>query len=717
MNLAEALNAALPPLPTQQAGKSFPRFNPAIIARQHMEEGAPIVIANVPKTSALYRFSPEQWALIQLFDGQHDYEEIARLFTVQSGIQFDAADVREFAHQLDETDFWLKSPLEKNIALKQKLAEQRHQHEKKHSRFGDVSHIQFSAWDPDEFFTRIYPRLKFVYRPWFTALTLVLFAFMLYIFFDRWSEISADTLTYYNFTEKSFADLAEFWLLFLVLAFFHESSHGLTCKHYGGAVHRMGFHLVFLTPAFFVDVTEAWVYAERWQRLATIIAGIWVELIFCAVATVVWWGTAAGTFLHEFSYKVMLITGIAVVVVNVNPLIKLDGYYAFTELIGISDIKEKSTSYVSSWVKRHIWRLPVEVDYVPPRRRPLYISYALLSGAYSYMLLFLVARFCRNVFYAWTPEWAFVPALFVAWLIFKSRIRTLVRSMKTLYLDKKERLRAWFTPPRLAAVSAALLLFLLVPWKFETVEGRFVLEPAQRAVLRAEVPGSVASMRVREGQRVEAGETIAVLQNLDLESAASQKHADAQVAQARATQAALQYVGFGPADRERQQTREQEKMLLEQVGKLRITAPIAGTVVTARPQDLEGAYVAAGTELAEIADLRSMQAQIFVPENEVARIPANAEANVRFDGLLLGRGGNVASVAPASSEVAPGLMPHLEYKGMLEPHYYAVKVVVTNADGSLRQGMSGTARIYVRRRSLLGFLVQDLLEFLGRKFW
>ena len=42
----------------------------------------------------------------------------------------------------------------------------------------------------------------------------------------------------------------------------------------------MGFHLIFLTPAFFVDVTEAWVYAGRWQRLVTIIAGIWVEMIF-----------------------------------------------------------------------------------------------------------------------------------------------------------------------------------------------------------------------------------------------------------------------------------------------------------------------------------------------------------------------------------------------------------------------------------------------------
>ena len=36
----------------------------------------------------------------------------------------------------------------------------------------------------------------------------------------------------------------------------------------------MGFHLIYLTPAFFVDVTEAWVYANRVQRIITMLAGM-----------------------------------------------------------------------------------------------------------------------------------------------------------------------------------------------------------------------------------------------------------------------------------------------------------------------------------------------------------------------------------------------------------------------------------------------------------
>ena len=179
--------------------------------------------------------------------------------------------------------------------------------------------MQFSAWDPDRYFTRIYPHLRWIYTSWFTTFTLVLFAFMLILFAANWSQIARDTLQFYTFTEKSAGDLAQFWILFLILGFLHESSHGLTCKHYGAEVHAMGFHLIFLTPAFFVDVSEAWVYASRWQRFITILAGVWSEMIVCSIATFIWWGTPAGSNAHDVAYKVMLLTGVAVVVVNMNP--------------------------------------------------------------------------------------------------------------------------------------------------------------------------------------------------------------------------------------------------------------------------------------------------------------------------------------------------------------------------------------------------------------
>jgi len=94
-------------------------------------------------------------------------------------------------------------------------------------------------------------------------------------------------------------------------------------------------------------------------------------------------------------------------------------------------------------LRRKIFRLPVEIDYVSPRRRWFFVPYAMLSGLYSYLLLYAVARFAGNVFRSYNPTWAFLPTMVVALLIFKSRIRKLGNFMQTVFLDKRERLLAW----------------------------------------------------------------------------------------------------------------------------------------------------------------------------------------------------------------------------------------------------------------------------------
>src|SRR6185437_3100597 len=259
-----------------------------------------------------------------------------------------------------------------------------------------------------------------------------------------------------------------FWLLFCGLGFFHETAHGLTCKHFGGAAHKMGFLLYYLSPCFFVDVTEIYVYGGKWQRITVSIAGIWTELIICAAATVAWWGTPGGSSIHDFTYKIMLITGVGVIIINLNPLIKLDGYYILSELTGIVSLKERATAFVSGLVKRKLFRLPVDVEFVPRRRRLFFAIYALLSGLYSYTLLYVVVRFAYNVLKTYSPDWAFLPAALLAGLIFRSRIRTLVRFMKTVYLDKKEKLWGWLLGRCGLAVSAIVILLFFAPLFHET---------------------------------------------------------------------------------------------------------------------------------------------------------------------------------------------------------------------------------------------------------
>ena len=143
------------------------------------------------------------------------------------------------------------------------------------------------------------------------------------------------------------------------------------------------------------------------------------------------------------------------VVINLNPLIKLDGYYFFTEWLRVPDLKERSTSFLIGWVQRHIFRLPVEVPMVSRRRVPLFVLYALRLRRLQLLavaavhplqlqhLLPLVRRACR------------APGGLLAFVIFRSRLRGLRPSR---WASTELRLPRATAPDALRAVLAIALL-------------------------------------------------------------------------------------------------------------------------------------------------------------------------------------------------------------------------------------------------------------------
>jgi putative peptide zinc metalloprotease protein len=714
MNLAEALDV-LPELTITVRRQRVYRLDPRFVGREHVEDGATVVLGHVPGSTDIFRLTPQQWRLIHLFDGQRTYPEISDLFLEQAGVRLDPEDIRRYAEEMDEVGLWYLTPQERNIALMQKVREKRKKVKK--TRAGDMARILVAHWDADETFTRWHKRLQFVFTQWFTALTLVLFAFMIYIFVANWPQIGADTLEYYTFTNKSLSDLAEFWMLFFVLAFFHESAHALCCKHYQGGVHSMGFHLIYLSPAFFVDVTEAWVYANRLQRIVTMMAGIWTELMVCALATFMWWGTPRSGAVHDLAYKLILITGVAVVVMNLNPLIKLDGYYVLCEALGIDELKERSTAFVSTWVQSHIFGRSVEVPYVRPRRRSFFVIYALLSGAYSYLLLFAVARFVGNVFHRFSPEWAFVPTTLIALLIFKSRIRKLLTFMRTAYSEKREAIREWFTPARLATLCALIVILLMVPFRRASVQARFILEPIERAVVRAEVPGTISQVFVEEGETVIQGSPLVRLRNLALESKQSEAQRDLQLASVRNREAELRYSDRASALAALHESQEREQVLEQEAARLELRSPISGVVATPHPQDLLGAHLTSGSTIVEIANLSNMRARLFVPEAEMRDIELGESVRLRPDSSFGAIAGKVAEISPASASIEAGLDATSNYKGLAPPGYYVITLWLPNEQGKLLDGVTGTAQIYTVHRSVLGSLWRDVDDFLRRKIW
>lgn len=717
MNLTRVLNNALPDMPARVLAERPPRLDPGAVAKEHVVEGQVEVRVYVPSAKSMFTFPPQNWKLARLFDGLRTYQEVAEVFSRETGAEYSAAEVQEFADNLDAIDFWYRTPQEKNILLMQQSADERRKKLKQQNRWADLSDVLFPAFNPDPVLTKFYSYTKWVYSKWFTGLTLAFFAFTVWITVTHWSAIGRDTERFYNFSNKSFADILVLYIILAGIVVVHELAHAYTSKHFGGRVTAMGFALVYLTPAVYTDTTEAEVTATRNQRLVITVAGVWSELIICSFATVIWWGSAPDTPIHNAAYFMMMMTGIMSVLLNWNPLMKLDGYYMLTDITGIADIKENSTAYVSAWVKKHIWRLPVEVPHVPKKRRWWFALYAIASGAYSYTVLYVVARFAGNIVRNFSPDWGFVPEIAVALLIFRSRIRLLVNFMKFLYLDKKDRIATWWTPRNsLLAGACAVLLLALPIWK-ESALGRFVLEPAKYAVIRARVPGVITQLDVSEGQKVEAGERLAVLRDLQVESRMERAKADLAVTSRRAASAALRYNDYGQA-RVDEESMVQQVAQASQIGQaLDITSPIAGTVITARVRDLLGSYRSEGEELLEVGDLSFLRARIYLSEYELHKVKTDAGARIEVPGRIGTFPARVVSIAARPTEMDPSLPEKSDLEGMNAPHYYVADLVVQNTNGALKPGMVGTARLYGERRSIGGMVVETVRIFLGRKIW
>ncbi len=712
MNLARVLEDTVSVPKLNRLEK--PRPHPKLVVREHLEHDGKIFTMCIPggRPPHYFRLTEMQWNVVQLFNGERTTQDVIRLAASQYGLSLTQDDVNAFVEALEDCDFWYHTPQEQSVALCHHLMQERQRRNKKDS---DMAQIILCAFDPDRYLNWVNRHFSWIYSRWFTGWSVFMLLVACVILGSHWRQVWADSLSFYNMAGRGFGHFVNFLIAFLLLGAVHETAHGLTCKHYGGEVHRMGAMLVYLAPCIYCDVSQVYVYGGRWERMMTTFFGVWSEVVISTYAAVIWWATPPGSFLHDWSYLIILAGGIFCVIVNWNPFAKMDGYMLFTEYFRIHDIKATSTQWLISWIRVNVFHLPGIVPPMTRWRKIWYSGYALLSGFYCYMLLLFFVRILYHIVQYYSPTWAFVPAWALALVIFRSRIQKLGHFMREVYLDKKPLLMRH--KRALIAGAVALVVLGILPLRRDRVTERFVVEPAQRAVLRALVPGRVLEVKGDEGQHVAAGTVLMSLRDLGVQTEAARANAEYQQATARAFDAQLRYADYGSAEQQRTASLAVKRLATAKEQQLAIVSPIAGVLVTPRMHDLVGSYVGAGAQLAEVADLSSVRARIFVPEHEMQKLKAIQGVTLRMDSEWGSQQGQVVSISPSSQPPDEGLMEKPDYQGIKAPEFFVVTVALPNPSGTLRDGMTGTAKILGNRRSVLGVWLEPLLNAAARRVW
>ena len=390
-----------------------------------------------------------------------------------------------------------------------------------------VLFFKVHLFDPKWLFDRAEPRLRFVWTRAFLAASALV--------------VVAGGLTAWTGRDGFVNQFAEGWgprtavlacLALAVATALHEAAHGLTCKHFGGEVRDTGFLLLYFIPCFYCNVSDAWLFPERWKRLAVTLAGPWCDLVLWAVGVLAWRVTQPGTPGHDFAWFVATLCGVRMFL-NANPLIPMDGYYAVSDLAGVSNLRGRGLDRFKARLRWLLWGA----------RRPaaepggaLFLGFGAASWVFS--LVFLSLTIWGLAAYAGAR--ASVMGLGWAAFLGTASARRLFRGFSkgeatAMVRERRGRVKAWMFA---AGCGALALAALPVP---DRAGGTFQVRPSARAEVRAPVAGFLREVAGDEGSFVSVGERLARLDVPDLPSKLAQKQAERRESEAR-----LRLLEIGP---------------------------------------------------------------------------------------------------------------------------------------------------------------------------
>jgi putative peptide zinc metalloprotease protein len=684
---------------TAQAGHR-PRVRRNLRYVRQILDGRVSYVVKDPIKLQYFRFGELEAWLMQQMDGTRELADIAQDLSGQFGMAATGSSIEPFVARLKELGLAERSREEQRVVLSESLRRERRDRIKGHG--STLLRMRFSLGDPDVLLTKMEARLRFCWTPQFVVLSVLAMLGYAIILTMQWPAFSAGVAQFSSISYYTPATLLTLYLSAIWIIVIHEFGHGLTCKHFGGEVHEMGGMLIYFMPALYCNVNDAWTFEKRSQRLWVTFAGGWIQLVLAFLAALAWIGTEPETFVHHVAFASLFIAGGMSVLINFNPLIPLDGYYALMDWLEIPNLRGRSFRFLGTAFKRHVLRMDVAFEPHTARERNVFIAYGLLAIAYSVLLLGSICLLISRPLIAHYEVWGLFLAALAVFYMLRRYFGGLRRVLRVWWADQGAALRR---DRRLAYGAGMLALLLLAsfitPW-IVSARGSAWVEPPARVWLRSADGGLVEQIRRREGQFAKAGDTVAVLSNPELEL--RYEHARTAVEdlehQAAGARARGQTQRASTAEAELAYRRGELRELERRRAALTLRAPFDGYIVTPHLEELIGSATAPGDSLMELWHASHPRLRIRLPQRDAARMETGAEVRVRFD-------------------AAPGrtVRTRVQHVGAAAQGGYLELIAPLPELDGFRPGMVGRAKVRVLRTTLAGAVGRSLRRTIRVDWW
>ncbi len=505
---------------------TLPALRPELVIKPLGDQGQYVV--KDPRTGAYFTVGRREHFLFTRLDGR------------QSGAAICAAYGDQFGETLAEEDLdgFVQAAREQGLLVDCGVRCQRAR--KADGHVGNVPHSLLhwrkSLWDPDRCFGWLAPKVRFFWTRGFVLFSAACIVTAAVLCWGKRAELAG------SFDHAlRWETLLLVWLVLTAVTFLHECAHGLTCKHYGGEVHEIGFLLLYLLPGFYCNVSDAWLFREKSKRLWVTFAGGYFELFFWSLAVFVWCVTVPYSLVNYLAFVVVSLCGVQTLF-NFTPLLKLDGYYLLSDWLELPNLHQRAGDTVKAHGRRLLWG--ANRPERPPRAR-LLLCFGLASWLFSFGLLALVLAW---LFEFVRPRFGLVGVSGVAVLGFVSMGKLLqgfaAGEVRQMILLRYKRTIGWVLA---LAALAAVLCFVEIE---DRAGGTFQVRAALRTEVRAPLCGFIKAVLFDEGDRVSPGAIVVQLDVPDLASRLAQKRAELCEAQAH-----LRRLANGPRPEEVAQQR------------------------------------------------------------------------------------------------------------------------------------------------------------------
>ena len=381
--------------------------------------------------------------------------------------------------------------------------------------------IQVRGPNPERLLGWLAPRLDFLFSARAVSCWLTLALLTVLMVLTNIDQLSREVGSLFEVLQP--ATGGSLLLLVLLTRVAHELGHAIVATRHGVRCPDVGLYIFCGAPCLYCDVSESWLLTRRRQRAAVAAGGMYVELIIATLAAWLWLSTAE-SWLHLAAMKMMLVCSIGSLLVNLNPLLRFDGYYILADWLDEANLRQRADRQTLDCLRGWFHRKKPSRQ-LNRGRRWFYLAFSLSSFLFRLMLSLGMAWAIAKYLERWHMEAIGVGlavVLLVSW--WGGAIMSGLSSLTSVLNSRSRRLRA-------AWALVLVWSLMLIPLPVRHFAQGWV-EPQQAIGVYAPEAGRLEAVLVTSGDQVLAGQTLFRLASSNLlitRTTAVQELADSEI--------------------------------------------------------------------------------------------------------------------------------------------------------------------------------------------